>query len=243
MPRHLVLILEGPLAAFGAEMVDARGPVWDWPGASLLTGLLANALGLTRGQREAHTRLQQRLDFAVRIDRVGTRLRDFQTVQLGQADQGWTTRGTPEGRTGGLGTYESPHIREREYVADSLLTVAVALRTPAEPPTIDDLATALAEPVRPLFLGRKPCLPSRPIFAGFVEGDEPLAAVRLAARPDGWDSPDPYLVTPERPGLPAAWERLFITDERNWISGVHAGERVFRRGLASRLSVDEHGSS
>jgi CRISPR system Cascade subunit CasD len=47
MARHLILILEGPLAAYGAEMVDARGPVRDWPGASLLSGLLANALGFS----------------------------------------------------------------------------------------------------------------------------------------------------------------------------------------------------
>jgi len=198
---------------------------------------------LTRGQRDAHSRLQERLDFAIRIDREGTRLRDFQTVQLGQSDQGWTTRGAPEGRAGGAGTYESPHIRERDYLADAVVTVALALRRPAEPPTPDELAAALAEPARPLFLGRKPCLPSRPIFGGFVEADDALAAVLIAERPDGWDSLDPYLVTPERPGLPAAWERVFVTDERNWISGVHAGERIFRRGLASRLSAAESGPS
>src|SRR5262245_26198470 len=162
MARHLMMILEGPLSAFGAEMVDARGPVRDWPGASLLTGLLANALGYARGERDAHARLQERLDFAVRIDREGTRLRDFQTVRLAKSDRGWTTRGAPEGREGGAGTYESPHIRERDYVADTLVTVALALRNPTEPPSLDELAAALTEPARPLFLGRKPCLPSRP---------------------------------------------------------------------------------
>src|SRR5205085_5460067 len=138
-------------------------------------------------------------------------------------------------------TYDSPHIRYRDYLADALLTVALSLRNPTEFPTIDELATALCEPARPLFLGRKPCLPSRPIFGGFVEADDALAAVRVAERPDGWDSPDPYLVTPERPALPTAWEWVFVTDERNWISGVHAGERVFRRGLASHLSAGERG--
>ncbi len=243
MARHLILTLEGPLSAFGAEMVDARGPVRDWPGASLLTGLLANALGLTRGQRDAHARLQERLDFAIRIEREGTRLRDFQTAQLGQSDQGWTTRGAPEGRAGGAGTYKSPHIRERDYLADALVTVALVLQPAAEPPSLDELAAALTEPARPLFLGRKPCLPSRPIFGGFIAADDTLAAVRLAERPDGWASPDPYLVAPERPGLPTAWERVFVTDERNWISGAHGGERIFRRGLASRLSAGESGPS
>lgn len=237
MARHLILILEGPLAAYGAEMVDARGPVRDWPGASLLTGLLANALGFTRGQREAHARLQTRLEFAVRIDRGGVRLRDFQTVQLGHSDYGWTTHGMPEGRDGG--TYDSPHIRERDYFADLLLSVAIALRSPDDPPTLDDIAAALAEPARPLFLGRKPCSPSRPIFGGFVEAADPLTAVLAAERPEGSESDDPSIVVGERPGLPESWERLFVTDERNWISGVHAGERIFRRGPASRLAPVE----
>jgi CRISPR system Cascade subunit CasD len=239
MARHLILTLEGPLAAYGAEMVDARGPVRDWPGASLLTGLLTNALGFTRGQREAHARLQTRLEFAVRIDREGVCLRDFQTVQLGYSDQGWTTRGVPEGRAGGAATYESPHIRERDYFADLLLSVAVALREADDPPTLDDLAAALAEPARPLFLGRKPCLPSRPIVGGFVDARDSLAAVLAADRPEGSDSDDPGIVVSERPGLPESWERLFVTDERNWISGVHAGERIFRRGPASRLASIE----
>lgn len=237
MARCLILVLEGPLSAYGAEMVDARGPVREWPGASLLTGLLANALGYHRGDREAHARLQSRLEFAVRIDREGTRLRDFQTAQLGHDDKGWTTRGSPEGRAGGANTYASPHIRERDYVADSLLTVALAVRDPAEAPTLHDLAAALAEPARPLFLGRKPCLPTRPIFAGFVEADDALAAVRAADRPEGWDAEDPRLVIRERPDLPAAWERLFVTDERNWISGVHSGERIYRCGPASRAAT------
>src|SRR5580658_1595422 len=50
-----------------------------------------------------------------------------------------------------------------------LLSVAVALREIGSPPTLDDLAAALAEPARSLFLGRKPCLPSRPVVGGFVD--------------------------------------------------------------------------
>jgi CRISPR system Cascade subunit CasD len=241
MPRHLILILEGPLAAYGTEMVDARGPVHDWPGVSFLTGLLANALGYSRGQREAHARLQARLEFAVRIDRSGVWLRDFQTARLGHSDHGWTTRGVPEGRAGGAGTYQSPHIRERDYFSDLLLSVGVALREIDSLPTLDDLVAALVQPARPLFLGRKSCLPSRPIVGGFVDATDPLAAVLTAERPEGSEG-DPTIVVCERPGLPESWERLFVTDERNWISGVHAGERIFRRGPASRI-VSIEGSS
>ena len=78
MARHLILILDGPLSAYGAEMVDARGPVRDWP-VPAAHRPSRNALGFSRGQRDAHARLQERLDFAIRIDREG-RLQDFQTA-------------------------------------------------------------------------------------------------------------------------------------------------------------------
>lgn len=238
MPRHLMLALEGPLAAYGAEMVDARGPVRDWPGASVLTGLLANALGYTRGERQAHARLQERLRFAIRIDRGGTRLRDFQTAKLEKDDKGWTTRGEPEGRKGA--TYDTPHIRERDYFADLALTVALALDPPDETPDLEVLALALERPARPVFLGRKPCLPSRPIHAGMIEADDALHALILHPTTAEDAAEDPEIIQLAHQGA-SAWsqegfETMFVTDERNWISGVHGGERIFLRGTAARLA-------
>jgi CRISPR-associated protein Cas7/Cse4/CasC subtype I-E len=69
MIRCLLLVLEGPMLSFGVEMVDARGPVGDFPAASLLTGMLGNALGWRRSDSDRLGALQQRLRFAARIDR------------------------------------------------------------------------------------------------------------------------------------------------------------------------------
>jgi CRISPR system Cascade subunit CasD len=239
MPRHLMLALEGPLAAYGAEMVDARGPVRDWPGASLLTGLLANALGFHRGERGRHQALQDRLRFAVRIDRPGRRIRDFQTAQLEKDDKGWTTRGEPEGRKGA--TYDTPHIRERDCFADLALSVALVLDPPDQAPDLEALARALDQPARPLFLGRKPCLPSRPILAGLVEADDllhafalhPVTAEDAAAEPDIIRLAEPGT----NPWFEVGVEALSVTDERSWISGVHGGERTFLRGTHARLAA------
>ena len=43
--EHLILRLEAPLMAFGGETIDNLGVVRRFPSASMLTGLLANALG------------------------------------------------------------------------------------------------------------------------------------------------------------------------------------------------------
>lgn len=242
MPRFLILTFEAPLMAFGDEIVDAYGKVRDFPGASNLTGLFANALGWTRGQRAAHQRLQDRLVFAVRIDRPGLEIHDFQTAKLEKNDRGWTTRGRFEGRDGA--SYDGPHIRYRDMIADAALTVAVALVPADEAPTLDDLAAALDAPARPLFLGRKPCLPARPLLAAedggrFVEAGDAFDAV--AATPFSIDDADdhvdgPVLTGPERHDLPQIFERRFVTDERDWHSGVHGGGRIFARGRMTRLS-------
>lgn len=224
MARHLILVLEAPLVSFGREAVDARGPVGDFPAASMLTGLLANALGWRREQREAHARLQARLHFAARLDRPGTRLTDFQTAQLGKDDQGWTTRGRPDGRAGGVATYNAPHIRLREYDADKRVTVALLLRDPDEAPTLDGLAAALDAPARPLFLGRKPCLPSAPLLGGLVEADGLLQALAAAPLPEDAAGPVRVMLPLSEPAEQQD-ERRWVTDARDWVSGVHTGGR------------------
>lgn len=211
--------------AFGCEMVDARGPIGDFPAASMLTGLLANALGWHWEERDAHAGLQSRLHFAARIDRSGHGITDFQTAQLGAKDQGWTTRGVAEGRDGA--SYDTPHIRMRDYDADRRVAIAVRLEPPEELPTVDHLAAALARPARPLFIGRKPCLPSRPVLHDVQDHPSLLAA--LDAIPAG-DEPDqaPLVLLPLTEAAAAGDELRSITDERDWRSGVHGGTRIVR---------------
>lgn len=230
MAPYLLMVLEAPLLSFGREMVDARGPVSDFPGASLLTGLLANALGWRREERARHDRLQARLRFAARRDRAGPRLEEFQTAQLAADDIGWTTRGVPERRAGGAATYNSPHIRYRQFDTDASVAVALRLDPENEDPDVAALAAALEHPARPLFLGRKACLPARPVLAGTVMAEALLAA--LAAIPPCQDAePAPRVLLPPGEGFgegSAGAEMVLVADLRDWRSGVHGGQRPMR---------------
>lgn len=218
-------------------MVDARGVIVDFPGRAMLTGLLANALGWRRGDRDALARLQQRIMFAARIDREGERLTDFQTAQLDGNDKGWTTRGRPEGRAGGAGTYLGPHIRWRDYHADAALTVALALVPADETPDLDALAAALDAPARPLFLGRKPCLPSQPVLLGTSAAATLTDAIMQAPLADDSEKDMLRLLLPgDEPDAPHDEVRL-ITDERDWHSGVHAGARRVRLRSVARSTI------
>lgn len=238
--EHLLLRLEAPLMSFGATAVDHRRPVQAWPAVSMLTGLLANALGWQRSDVQALDALQARTRWAARIDRAGTALNDFQTAQLSKDDKGWTTRGVVEDRDGGADSYKSPHLRSRDYRADASVLVALRLEPAQQSPTLQELAAALDRPARPLFLGRKGCPPATRIAQGLVQAADAVAAVRAAPAPD--DGLDPSRATvffnqgAAAEAVHGASRTHDTSDERRFALDVHAGrQRVFE--LVARRSV------
>ena len=232
MARHLLLRLEGPLMAFGGETIDNLGVIRDFPAQSMLTGLIANALGWRREDAAEHDRLQARLVFGARLDRAGTRLTDFQTAELRKDDKGWTTSGEPEGRAGGENTYKGQHLRYRDFHADGAVLVALRLEPADESPTLEDVADALQRPARPLFLGRKPCLPAAPLFAGWCDEPDVLTALRGAAPLVA--NARPRALWPASEGKLHDSRQVDVCDERNWTSGVHGGWRPVCEGVLSQ---------
>jgi CRISPR system Cascade subunit CasD len=234
--RALILRLDAPLISFGAPSVDQNGVVQAFPPLSMLVGLFANALGWLHWEAERLERLQERLRFAARIDREGEPLVDYQTVALGTdwmrpEKAGWTTRGRLAGRGGASG--DATHQRYRHYRADSLHTVAIALAAPDELPTLDELMRALREPARPLFLGRKCCLPAAFLSAGIAEAASLLQALAAAPRhPRGGAGELRACCFEEDDSAAFAGEsRVFaVTDERDWANRIHVGRRIMREG-------------
>ncbi|MFO0094511.1 MAG: type I-E CRISPR-associated protein Cas5/CasD [Gemmatimonadaceae bacterium] len=222
----LVLRLEAPMVAFGDVMVDNLGRIAEFPTTSALTGLIGNALGLDRTETNALARLQQRLRFACRIDARGPRLTDMQTAQLAQSDEWWTTHRVV-GRDGGAATYHSPHIRYRDFDCDVRLTVVCAFDPADEPPSVHTVASAFERPARPLFVGRKPCLPTRPMHEGVLTTrslHEALRQVPWAAGQIREHAPDQLLVRlPVDEAPPRPLKYLQLADRRNWTAGPHMG--------------------
>lgn len=214
--------------AFGGETIDNYGVIRDFPALSMVTGLLANALGYRREESEQHDRLQTRLVVGARLDRTVQRLTDFQTAQLGKDDKSWTTWGTPEERRGGADSYKAPHLRYRDYHASLSVLVALRLEPAEESPDLDDLAHALDHPTRPLFIGRKSCLPSARIFAGWQTAENILHALQTADRSEC--ATRSRLQWPEGEGTLDGDRLIDLCDERNWTSGVHGGWRPVREG-------------
>ncbi|WP_018988395.1 type I-E CRISPR-associated protein Cas5/CasD [Aromatoleum toluclasticum] len=239
MARHLLLRLEAPLMAFGGETIDNLGVIRDFPAQSMFTGLIANALGWRREDAAEHDRLQARLVFGARLDRPGARLRDYQTARLGMNDRGWTTSGEPEGREPSpsyrpdqTGEKVLTLQRYRDHHADAAVMVALRLEPADEAPTLEMVADALQRPARPLFLGRKPCLPASPLFAGWCDAPDLLTALQKAA-PLATNA-HPRVLWPAGEGELHGSRQLDVCDERNWTSGVHGGWRPVCEGVLSR---------
>ncbi|MGH7664309.1 MAG: type I-E CRISPR-associated protein Cas5/CasD [Gemmatimonadaceae bacterium] len=176
MRRHLLIRLKGPLQAWGDVALDPRRPTRDFPSRSALAGLMASALGWEYRDAERTTALQDELRYAVREDRRPLRIRDFQTVDLGRESTGWTRWGIE--RRGGSAS-EGTHILRKDFLADGSLLVAATIGAGA-PAGLDEIASALRYPARPLFLGRRCCPPSTPLFEGLIDAESPYAALTSA---------------------------------------------------------------
>lgn len=229
--RWMHMRLQAPVASFGGEAIDARGVIRDFPAQSMLTGLFANALGWTRAMKIRHQALQDRIVFGAAHDEDPglRRFTDYQTAKLGKADKAWTTRGTPAGRTGGPKTYVGMHQRWRDYHADLRMSLVVRLDPEGRTPTLDDLALALERPARPLFIGRKPCLPSGQIFRAWLDASTAREALSAVVPPGTMR----YALWPYEGSSDGADATRSITDERNWVSGLHGGARRVCLGRVS----------
>jgi len=235
-----------------------------FPGTALLTGLIGNALGWAHGDTARLQALQDRLAHAALLVDPGEPLVDFQTADLGQPhlsdDRAWTTRGRLERRRGGTAA-EATTIRLRHHRAGALTRVALTLDPPtiSDGPDLETVAAALVRPARPLFLGRKACLPAAPLVdpaAPFVEGTDLLHA--LTARPVG-AATTALIRSPAagridagaeradgRVALAVQWpappagpeigdrgrstETLTVVDRRDWTNQIHGGSRTVCRG-------------
>lgn len=235
-----MLRFDAPLMSFGGVLVDQHNRTERFPGRAMLTGLIANALGWHHGDAEALNNLQSRIEYAARWDVPPMPLRDYHTVDLGQphlAQPGWTTHGTTEYREGGEAAKKGTHQRYRHYWADGVMTLAFALSEGT--PDLDVVTTALQHPTRPLFLGRKACLPATRLVLGQREVVDILSALKSEPR-DKRTSPEAELFEAcWPPGSEATQtevrQRENRTDERDWRIQAHVGLRPVIIGHISEV--------
>ena len=227
----LLMRFDAPLMSFGGVKVDQLANTDRFPSVSLLTGLLGNALGYNYRDGGKLSALQENLDFAARWDVAPSALRDYQTVDTAKPHMnqlGWTTRGLPEDRVTKGDTIQ----RYVHYWANGIMTVAIMLKADKDC-TVEDLKAALQRPSRPIFIGRKTCFPSTPLFIGIADAENVLEALSKTppATRDG-KSKTMEACWPEHLGEQGLSCSLKKTQgSRNWRNRLHLAKTLRYEGL------------
>ena len=159
--KHLVFRLYGPLASWGEIAVGESRHSAVYPGKSALLGLLAAALGIRRDEEERQASLATGYQFAVKVLRTGTLLRDYHTTQVPDSVGKVVYRTRRDELVRGkarLGTI----LSSREYRCDALALVVVRAKNDASY-SLTEICEALLKPKFHLYLGRKSCPLAAPL--------------------------------------------------------------------------------
>jgi CRISPR system Cascade subunit CasD len=168
----IVLRLAGPLQSWGEHSAFTDRDTLRFPTRSGITGLLAAAQGIARG--EPLDKFGQ-LSFTVRADRPGILLRDFHTAGGGLPRQ----RTIPTASGGRRPEGTAIVVTRRWYLSDAVFTVAIS--GPGE--LIEEAADRLRKPHWQPYLGRRSCPPDQPLFLRLTPGDPVRELCELAPLP------------------------------------------------------------
>ena len=135
----LLLRLAGPLQAWGYDSKFETRRTGREPTKSGVIGLLAAALGRKRDESIDDLLLPH---FGVRVDKEGELLHDYHTVKM------------KSGKT---------YVTHRYYLSDATFLVGFESENDE---LLKMLEQALYNPVFPLFLGRRSCVPTLPLVIG-----------------------------------------------------------------------------
>lgn len=192
----LLLRLVGPMQSWGTTSRFDQRDTGKEPSKSGVIGLLAAALGIDR-ENWADLEPLTRLAMGVRHDRPGVPKRDYQTARCAATDTIIKADGTQS---------KDGVVSDRFYLADAAFLVGLE---GDDRFLMERIHAALRNPVWPLALGRKSCVPSESIWIENGLLDAPLRDVLKR-----W----PWITSPRKwEELP---EKLLLSFESEDGSGV-----------------------
>ena len=168
--------------------------------------------------------LSAALHMAVRVDRPGIRVLDFHTVQ-----------GYPLYNAEGKPRSSNTVISPRWYLQDASFLVVLDLPDDWR----ERVTAALKQPVWPIYLGRKSCVPSRPVFEGVTEAySDLLDAIQrypVCMRKGDKSAPQALYYECEIPGDGVG---SFTRPDERLSGGREFGLRTVYRGVITREGQD-----
>ncbi len=160
----ILLRLAAPIQAWGDESkYDIRG-TRNEPTKSGVIGLLAAAMGCRRDSGKI-IELADNFRIGIRTDQPGTVIRDFHTAKAPKYSKSGTLRYESDGS---VIMEKDPYITSRYYLCDACFLVGLESENMELLHAVEE---ALKSPRFPIYLGRRSCPPSLPIFLGITEVD------------------------------------------------------------------------
>lgn len=165
MTEYLLLRLYGPMASWGEIAVGESRHSAVHPSRSALLGLLGAALGINRDDDDKQKALLDGYRFGIKLECVGSPLRDYHTIQVGVPTKKLLFRSR---RQELMADKVDTILSAREYRCDSLAVVAVEA-LPNAPVNLSSLSDTLRKPNFTLYLGRKSCPLALPLMPTLVQ--------------------------------------------------------------------------
>lgn len=168
------------MVAWGDIAVGERRGVFGQPSKSGVLGMVGAALGIRREDDGWLKALHAGYGFACKVDRPGTLLTDYHTVQTVPAAA--VKRIRIETRRGELSIPRHKLVTilsSRDYLCDGVFSVAL-WTLDAPPAELLQIQSALRQPAFSLYLGRRCCPPGLPLNPQLVDAPSPTESLRDA---------------------------------------------------------------
>ncbi len=175
--KTILLWLEAPLQSWGCDSKFNRRDSLDFPTKSGVLGIVLCAMGASGEQRELLARFASLKQMAISFGYAskGAKpslqplLRDFQMIGSGYNDKDeWEKNFIPKTKEGKPAVGGGTKLTYRFYLQNA--TFAVLLETPED--LAESVAEALKNPVYPIYLGRRCCVPTDFVFQGIFDDFE-----------------------------------------------------------------------
>lgn len=162
--------LAGPLQSWGPPSPWDVKTTYMMPTKSGIVGLISACFGYRRGDPRIQE-LSDGLSMAVRADRPGSLIEDFQSIH---SNKPYMVSASGTKRTSSAGAATSIVVR-KHYIQDARFTVFLS----GKEELLRNICKAMKAPVFLTYLGRKTCVPTEPIIPELVEAQNIYEVLRM----------------------------------------------------------------
>lgn len=171
MSKYFLLWLEGPLQSWGTDSIFGVRDTLPFPSKSGVLGIVLASMGKGGEQRELLSKLSRgAMDvYEIKKNSNYIALSDYATVGTGYCDEIlWQNSMRLRKRDGKCPGTGGAKLQLKKYLQDAVFAALLKV----DDSLSSEVEKALIEPCWAVYLGRKCCTPSYPIFQGVFEDEE-----------------------------------------------------------------------